>query len=846
MKLKSRRCVSSYVHPCLFTFALWAIRRTDSVHNWLADLRIAGRALRRNPGFAFGAICVLALGIGANTAIFSIVNAVLLRPLPYDDPSRLMQVWHLPPAKSFPGLTLFSVSPANYLDWRQQSSSFESMAAYGGRSLTFGGKERPEAILAATVAPDFFALLRAHPILGRTFTPDETRAGGPNVILLSYKFWRDHLASDPNIIGRDITMNSRPYSVVGVMPANFRLPDWAQVWVPLAWTNEERAIRGNHNYLVIARLKTGSDIPQAKAELAAISTRLEQQYPEDDKGWGATVIPLREQMVGDVRTSLLVLLGAVAFVLLIACANVANLVLAKTLARRKEIAIRSALGASRPAILRHILLETVLLSVIGGGFGFLLARLSLDLSVRLLADHLPPFAEVTLDTRVLAFTLLLSVLAGVLAGLIPSLRFSRVDVNEALKLGQSRGTSDSGGGKTRNLLVVSEVALSLVLLIGAGLMVRTLFELRSVSPGFDSANVLTMSVSITRDKFPTPAGQINFFNEILQRVRALPGVVSAGAIDALPLSGEGGSHQPFSIEGHPVLPMSEQPEVDVRLVSAGYFRTMHVPIIRGRDLADSDAAGRPGAALISDTLARRFWPNEDPIGKHLTLTFSPDMVREVVGIVGNVKLDSLGETRPVDTIYVALGQLSSSPGEAWHSFGLTLAVRTTSDPHSAVSAVTDVVHQVGPDVPVVDVLSMDDVIAQSMSPQRFNFVLLASFAGLALLLAAVGIYGVLSYTVRRRVREIGIRMALGASNSDILRMVVTDGMKPILIGIAIGLAAALALSRLIASLIFGVHPADPLTFTAVALVLMVVGALANVLPAYRAIRIEPVHTLRHE
>jgi putative ABC transport system permease protein len=815
------------------------------MRNLLADLGLGLRGLRRNPGFALGAILVLALGIGANTAIFSIVNAVLLRPLPYDDPSRLMQVWHVPPAKSFPGLTLFSVSPANYLDWQAQSRSFDSMAIYGGRSLTIGGKDQPEILHASNVAPEFFSVLRAHPVLGRTFAAEENRPGSNHVVILSYQLWRNRFGADPNIVGRDITLDSQPYSVIGVMPEKFRFPDFADAWVPLGWTDQDRVVRGNHNYLVIGRLKSGVDVAQAKSELGAISSRLEQLYPEDDKGWSATVVPLREQLVGDVRTALLVLLGAVAFVLLIACANVANLVLAKTLARRKEIAIRSALGASRGEILRTLLSETVLLSVIGGVLGFLLARVGLDLSVRLFADHLPSFAEITLNMRVLAFTLLLSLIAGVLAGFIPSLRFSRVDVNEALKLGQSHGSSDSGGSKTRNLLVVCEVALSLVLLIGAGLMFRTLSELRSVSPGFDSSNVLTMSVEVSRTEFPTPTGQINFFNEVLQHVRAVPGVESAGVIDDLPLNG-GGSHQPFSIEGRPVLPMADQPEVDVRVISPGYLRVMRVPVIRGRDLEDGDAAGRPGAALISDALARRFWPNEDPIGKHLTLTFFPDVVREVVGVVGNVKLDSLDETRPVDTIYVALAQLTASPGSSFQSFGLTLAARTASDPHRVISGVTEAIHQVGPDVPVIDMLSMDDVIAKSVSPQRFNLFLLAAFAILALLLAAVGIYGVLSYTVRRRVREIGIRMALGATGSDVLKLVIVDGMKPILIGVGIGLAAALGLSRLIASLIFGVRPTDPLTFSAVALILVAVGILANLLPAYRAIRVEPVRTLRDE
>ncbi len=816
-----------------------------STRDLLSEFRFSLRILRRNPGFSAAAIVVLALGIGANTAIFSVVNAVLLRPLPFDDPSRIMQVWHTPPAQSFPGLTWFSVSPANYLDWRSQSSSFEQMAAYGFRSFTVGGKERPEAIQAAAVASDFFPLLRVQPLLGRTFAPDEDRPGQGHVVVLSYNFWGDHFASDRNVVGRTILLDGENYSIVGVMPETFRFPSWGKIWVPLAWTNETRAVRGNHNYGVIARLKKSVDIRRAQAELSAISTRLEQLYPEDDKGWGAIIIPLREQLVGDVRAALLVLLGAVAFVLLIACANVANLVLAKTLARRKEIAIRTSLGATRFVVLRQILAETVLLSVAGGALGLFLARFGVTLIVKVLGDRIPAFMQITLDIPVLAFTLLLSVVAGVLAGLIPSVRFTRADVNEALKQGQSRGSSDARGGGTRRLLVVSEVALSLVLLIGAGLMIRSLWELRKVQPGFDPHNVLTMTVPLPRNRYSSPAGQVAFFQEVLTRIRALPGIDSAGVIDDLPLDG-GGSHQPFSIEGRPVRQMSDQPEVDVRLISPGYIHAMHIPILRGRDLSDADVAGRPGAVLISDSLARRFWPNEDPIGRHLTLTFFPDIVREVVGIVGDVKLDSLDETRPVATIYHPLAQVSVSPGEAWRSFGMTFTVRTHSDPVNSISAVTGAIHQVGPDLPVVDVMSMNDVIAQSVSPLRFNMLLLACFAGLALVLAAVGIYSVLSYTVRRRVREIGIRMALGASHSDVVRMVLTDGLKPILMGIALGLVAAIALSRVVASLIFGVRATDPLTFAAVALLLMLVGVFATIVPAYRATRIEPVRILREE
>ena len=816
------------------------------MHNLLADFRYGFRVLGRSPGFTLAAILVLALGIGANTAIFSLVNAVLLRPLPYQDPSRIVQVWHVPPPKSFPGMSTFSVSPANYLDWQSQSSSFEHMAAYGFHDLTFGGKDRPEAIQGAAVAPNFFALLRVHPLLGRTFSPEEDRPGQDHVALLGYKFWRDHFASDPAIVGRTITLNSQPYSVVGVMPDKFQFPDWAQVWVPLGWTNETRAVRGNHNYLVIARLKSGVDLREAQAEISAISTRLEQQYPEDDKGWGAIIVPLREQLVGDVRPALVVLLGAVAFVLLIACANVANLVLAKTLARRKEIAIRTALGASRLVVLRQILAETLLLSIAGGVLGLALAHFGMTLIVQFFGEHLPRFANVTLDTQVLSFTLLLSLIAGLLAGLIPSLRFTRTDVNEALKQGQSRGSSDSGGVRTRSLLVVSEVALSLVLLIGAGLMIRTLWELRRVSPGFDPNHVLSMYLPVPATRFSSPAAEVNFFQNVLQRVRALPGIESVGAVDTLPLSDEGGSHQPFSIEGRAVLPMSEQPEVDIRLISPGYLRAMRVPLVRGRDLSDADVAGRPGVALISESLARRFWPNEDPIGQHLTLTFFPDVRREIVGIVGDVKLDSLDETRPVDTIYTSLAQVTLSPGEDWRSVGVALTVRTTGDPLNSISAITAAIHDADHELPVVDVMTMNDVIAKSVSPQRFNMLLLAAFALLALVLAAVGIYSVLSYTVRRRVREIGIRMALGASHADVLRLIVRDGMRPILLGVAIGLAAAFALSRVVASLVFGVRPTDPLTFSAVALLLVLVGILATFLPAHRATRIEPVRILREE
>ena len=814
------------------------------MRNLWNDLRFGLRILRRNPGFTLAAIVVLALGIGANTAIFSIVNAVLLRPLPYEDASRIMQVWHVPPAKSFPGITLFSVSPANYLDWQSQNRSFEHLAAYGFASFNVGGGERPEAIRGASVEPDFFSILGVRSVQGRVFSPDENHPGHSHVVILGNNLWRDQFARDPRIVGRNILLDGETYTVIGVMAPKFKFPDWADFWIPMAWTDQNRAVRGNHNYLAIGQLKQGVSVDQAKADLSTISARLEQQYPEDDKGWGATVIPLREQIVGDVRPALLVLLGAVAFVLLIACANVANLVLAKTLARRKEIAIRTSLGASRAVVLRQILAETLLLSLTGGALGLLLARVGISLIQKFLADRLPLATEIALDAQVLAFTVFLALFAGILAGLLPALRFTRTDVNEALKQGQ-RGSSDSGGGRTRGLLVVAEVALSLVLLIGAGLMVRSLLQLSSVRPGFDPSNVLTATLTVPAKKFPNPAAQISFFDQVLRQIRATPGVESAGLIDSLPMDG-GGSHQPVAVEGQPVVPMADQPEVDVRMISPGYLQAMRVPLLRGRDLNDGDVVDRSHVVVISDSMAKRFWPNENPLGKHIALTFFTDGSREVVGVVGDVKEDSLDQTRARETLYWPVSQLTVPAAQTWRSFGMSLAVRTSVDPSSAISAVTSAVHQVDPEIPVVSAVTMEGLLSASLSPQRFNVLLLGAFAGLALILAAVGIYSVLAYTVRRRVREIGIRMALGATRSDVLQMVVADGLKPILLGVGIGLVAALALSRVVTSLIYGVRATDPLTFAGVSLLLVAVGLLATSLPAYRATRIEPIRTLREE
>jgi predicted permease len=820
-------------------------KRRNLMGTLVQDFKYSLRVLLKSPGFAAVAVIVLALGIGANTAIFSVVNAVLLRPLPFEDADRLVRVWHVPPAKSFPGMTTFTVSAANYLDWSSQNHVFEQMAIYAFRTFNLTGTDHPEELQVAAVSSEFFSVLRIQPMLGRVFTAEEDQPGHGKIVVLSHRYWQNHFGSNPDVVGQNINLNGESYLVAGVMPANMRLPDYAQVWTPMAWTDAERAVRGEHHYLVIARLKPTADLKQAQAEINTISSRLERQYPADDKGWGAVVRPLKDDLVSDVRPALLVLLGAVAFVLLIACANVANLVLAKTLARRKEIAIRTALGASRGRILGQVLSETLLLSCAGGAIGLIFAHFGVRLIVAFLAQQMPRSVEIGLDIWVLGFTLVISLLSGITAGLTPALRLTKTDVNEALKQGMGRTSTDSRGKRTRSLLVVSEVALSLVLLIGAGLMIRSLWMLRRISPGLDPRNVLTMTVSVPSTKFPIPAQEISFFGQVLQRVRTLPGVESAGVIDDLPLSGNG-SHQPIAIEGRPAVPMAEQPEVDVRLISTGYMSAMRIPVLRGRDFSEADVLGRPAAVLISESMAKSFWPNEDPIGKHLTMTFFPDASREVVGIVGDVKLDALNETRPTATLYFPLGQLSVPALGGWRSFGLTLVARTNSSSAGAVAAVTNAVHQVDREVPLLDIASMEDLISDSLSPQRFNMLLLAVFAGLALLLAAIGIYSVLSYSVKRRVREIGIRMALGAQVRDVLRLIVIEGMQPTLIGLAIGLAGALALGRVLANLIYGVKPTDPITFGAVSLLLASVGLFASLIPAYRATRVDPMKTLHDE
>src|SRR6185437_5722684 len=617
----------------------------------IQDFRYAMRQLRKAPGFAAIAVITLALGIGANTAIFSVVNGELLQSLPFQDAARLVRIWHVPPEKSFPGMKTFSVSAANYLDWQKQNDVFEKMAIYSYHGFTLTGGDKAEQLDGTAVSADFFSTLGVQPEIGRALSPDEDQLGHANVVVLSHRLWQEHFGSNRDIVGRNITLDGGTYLVAGVMPASFRIPDYAQMWTPMAWNDKQKAVRGEHHYSVVARLKPGIDVKQAQSEMNTISNRLEQAYPEDDKGWGALVTPLHDDLVSDVRPALLVLLGAVGFILLIACVNVANLSLARTFSRQKEIAIRTALGASSARVVRQILSENVVLAMLGGALGLTYAHFGIRLIMAFLAGKLPQSMSAGIDIKVLAFTAVISVVTGVLAGILPALHLSRGNVNQALKQGLGRTDSDSGGNRMRSTLVIVEVSLSLVLLIGAGLMIRSFQFLRQVNPGFESHGVLTLNAAVSREKFSTPLQQVSFYERVLERVRALPGVVSAGVVDDVPLDGNG-SHQPIAIEGQPVVPMAEQPEVDVRMASAGYMSSLRIPILRGRDFDSTDVASRPATILISASLARQFWPNENPIGKHITLTFLPGVTREIVGVVGDVKLDGLDQTRPPAALYI--------------------------------------------------------------------------------------------------------------------------------------------------------------------------------------------------
>ena len=808
------------------------------MENLFQDLRYGFRVLLRKPGFTVIAVIALSLGIGANTAIFSAVNAILLRPLPYDDPERLVWIWE---HNLTSDIKQEPISFPNFSDYREQNQVFEDVAAFTRWRpvLTTGGE--PERILAEQVSASLFSVLRVEAAAGRTFLPEEDRPGTNNVVILSYGLWERRFGSDNEVVGKTITLNGNPHTVVGVMPNDFRhpAPDArrpTELWTPLGM-DAARMHRRLDILSVIARLKPGASMEQARAEMETISARLNQQYPETNAGWGVTIIPLHERFVGDVRLAMLVLLGAVTFLLLIACANVANLLLVRSTARQKEIAVRKALGATRGRLIRQFLTESLLLAVAGGIVGALLAVFGINILVALSPGNIPRIGEASLDVRVLGFTLGLSLLTGMIFGLAPALGASNPDLNESLKEGGKNPGHGSGGGRLRSLLMVFEVSVALILLIGAGLMIKSFLRLQQVNPGFNPQRVLTVELALPRSKYKENHQVLSFYNEVVDRVERLPGVEAAAAVSTLPLAG-GVSVLNIEVEGRPQLPSGHVIGAESQVVSPSYFRTMAIPLLKGRLFTDQDVEEAPGVIVINDVMADRYWPGEDPIGKRISLVDAltgPWLT--VIGVVENVRQVTL-DSEPYPQMYEAYSQ---NPGR-----GAALVVRTASDPMSLISAVRTQVSAIDRDQPLYNVRSMDQVLDDSVSRQRFNMLLISIFTAVALVLAAVGIYGVISYSVSHRSHEIGIRMALGARQADILKMVIEHGLKLALAGVGIGLVAAFILTRVISSLLYGVSAIDPFTFASGAIVLIGVAIMACYIPARRATKVDPMIALRYE
>jgi putative ABC transport system permease protein len=808
------------------------------------DLRYGFRILAKNPAFTIVAIAALALGIGANTVIFSVVNGILLQPLPYTDPGRLMVV-----EEKHPQFTS-ALTYATFLDVASRSQSFEEIGAYREWNFNLSGEGEPEQVEGALVSEGLLRALAVQPSLGRLLLADEDRPGGAGAAILSYGLWKRRFASDPSIIGRALIVNGASLTVAGVMPPGFAFPAKAEMWTPLVASGRFKDNRRSHLLKVVGRLKRGATPEQAQTELSGLASVIEQQNAGVDPGLDLKSTGLRDRIVARVRPSLFVLLGAVGFVLLIACANVANLQLARAAAREKEIAIRAALGAGRGAILRQLLTESMILALAGGIAGLLLAELGLRLIIGLAPNDIPRLAEAAVDGRVLSFTLLASILSGVLFGLAPSVRASSSNLQSALREG-GRSSAGTTGRRSRNVLVVGEVALSLILLIGAGLLINSFVRLLKVNVGFEPRNLLTMQLFLSPSKYPEGQPQTALaIQAILERVNGLPGVSSAGIVNTLPITG--GPSTDFTIEGRPDVTHGGH-EADIRIVDPDYFRTMSVPLLRGRSFAAADRAEAPRVMVINQTMARRYWSEDDPIGKRVTMwDWGAPMTGEVVGVVGDVKANGLeAETGPM--IYWPYSQFPSSfnrlvvrPGSAGFQPAVTPNSTSATETTSLVFAIKSEIWSVDKDQPIASVMTMEQVLGDSYAPRRFYLVLMGVFAFLALSLAIVGIYGVMSYLVTQRTHEIGVRMALGAERRDVVRLFLLQGALLTLTGIAIGLAGSLAVLRMMSSLLFAVTASDPATFAVVSSLLGGVALLACFIPALKATRVDPVVALRYE
>jgi putative ABC transport system permease protein len=817
---------------------LGATRRMNMFGDIWQDLRYGLRMLVKNPGFTIVAVIALALGIGANSAIFSVVNTVLLRPLPYQEPDRLVMVWEDATKQGFPRDT---PAPANYVDWRDQNQVFEGMAAIADLSFNLTGVGEPERIDGRRVSASLFPLLGVEPQLGRTFMPEEDQPGGNRVVIMSHGLWQRRFGSDMSITGKPLTLNGESFTVVGVMPPNFQFPSRDdELWVPIAFDSEETANRRGHFLQVIARMKPGITLQQAQAEMNTIAARLQQQYPDENAGLGAVVTSLHEHVAGDIKPALLVLLGAVGFVLLVACANVANLLLARAAGRQKEIAVRIALGASRLRLIRQFLTESLLLAALGGGVGLLLSVWGVNLLKAFIPENISQARAITIDAKVLLFTLMVSLLTGLIFGLAPATQASNFNLNETLKEGGRDSSAGSRGNRIRGLLVITEVALALILLIGAGLLINSFLRLRSVDPGFNSDKLLTMRVVLPEMKYPDQTRRSAFYTDLIHRIEALPGVKSAAVTNWIPLVRQGDSIG-ISIEGRPDPPPSQRNIVVTRVISPHYFGTMGIQLSQGRPFDEQqDRADSSGVVVVSETMARKYWPGEEPVGKRIKAgsSGSPNPWWTIVGVVKDVRQFELNAD-PKPQMYLPYAQADFFAPRH-------LIVSTNVEPLSMAATVRVTVWEVDKDQPVSNISTMEDILSESVARQRFSMLLLGIFAALALVLAAVGIYGVMSYSVAQRTREFGIRMALGAQTRDVLKLAVGEGLKLVLIGVVIGLVAAFILTRLMSSLLFGVSATDPTTFITISLVLISVAVLASYIPARRATKVDPMVALRYE
>ena len=814
----------------------------------LQDLRYGARMLLKSTGFTSIAGATLALGIGANTAVFSLVNSILLRQLPFRQPEQLVGAFSRRPDHDKMPFTI-----PDFIDYQDQNQGLSGIAAYANWSATLTALGEPERLQGLRISANAFEMLGVEAVVGRALLPADDTPGQQHVVVLSYGFWRRRFGADPQLVGKTLTLNGASYTVVGVLPPQFFFPireaelREAELAVPLAPDADPwRGVRTSTNFLrALARLKPGVTREQAEADLTAVAERLRRQYPVSNaRKLGVRLSPLHEEVVGDFRLALWVLLGAVGMVLLITCVNLANLALARAAARHREMAIRTALGATRRRLIQQLATESLLLALIGGGAGLLLAIYGIDLLLAVSPASLPRAAEVGVDFRVLGFTLALSLLAGVISGLAPAWQTTVVNLNDALKE-SGRGT---GGGarqsRARNLLVISEIALSLVLLAGAGLLVKSFLRLQAVKLGFEAENTLAIRLSLPKAQYVNRAALTSFYEKLRPRLESLPGVETVGVTSALPLSGELYSI-PFTIEGRGTAP-HEAHRADYRVVSASYFHAMKIPLIAGRKFNESDTALTAPVALISQNLAHRYWPNGNPLGAHLRINDNnqgPRLV-EIVGVVGDVKHLNL-DGEPAPHIYLPVHQMHED-GVVWLTNSHYWLLRTTVDPLTLSAAVRREIRAVDRETPTSNIRAMEQYLAASVAPRRFNLRLLTIFAGVALILAATGLYGVISYGVAQRNRELGIRIALGARAGDVLKLVIGQGMALAIIGVALGLVAALALTRLMEGLLFGVSATDPLTFIMIALILTLVALLACYIPARRATKVDPLVALKYE